>query len=224
MHLEELKCIILDLDGPILDCKRKHYACYSDIIRLLGYSPLSIDEYWEHKRNKASLHEHLQLIGAQSDVTQFNKHWKDKIELKDYLKLDSLQKGVSQILEYWKSNNTYIGLVTMRNNAANVLWQLGFLDILKYFDRVEVVDSLKCGDADCKANAVASNIDYGILRESIWIGDTELDIEAAKSLGIPVCAVSCGIRNSGILSASRPDYLEQSLLSFVRKYGRYSMK
>jgi len=47
--------------------------------------------------------------------------------------------------------------------------------------------------------------------ETIWIGDTEVDIEAARALGCRVCAVTCGLRTEAYLSSLSPDYIVQSL-------------
>jgi phosphoglycolate phosphatase-like HAD superfamily hydrolase len=47
--------------------------------------------------------------------------------------------------------------------------------------------------------------------QCLWIGDTEVDIEAARTFGCQSWAVTCGLRNETYLSTFAPDFLSTDL-------------
>ena len=44
-------------------------------------------------------------------------------------------------------------------------------------------------------------------RVRTWIGDTEIDIIAARQLGVSAIALACGLRNRSLLEFHQPDYV-----------------
>ena len=52
MNLSTFDIIFCDLDGTLLEDKKRHYECYKDIIIQYGGNPISKDEYWNGKRHK----------------------------------------------------------------------------------------------------------------------------------------------------------------------------
>ncbi len=61
-----IRTVILDLDGPVLDGKLRHYDCYRRILGNYHFTPLGIDEYWELKRIGADRKQQLAPVGAES--------------------------------------------------------------------------------------------------------------------------------------------------------------
>ena len=54
------------------------------------------------------------------------------------------------------------------------------------------------------------------------MGDTEMDIHAARELGVKVCALTCGIRSKEYLASLSPDLLEIDLSSFaMTEFGKH---
>lgn len=200
-----IKTIILDLDGPILDGRYRHYQCYSDILLENGYAPMPLDRYWEMKRNRVNRHEQLAISGSDRIYDNYLKAWIERIEKKKYLALDRLQPGVIEKLQEWKSNDIRLILTTLRNNKANLRWQLKLLDLLVLFDHVVVGGMTNA--TDNKANKVKQYISKGDTEFILWIGDTEVDVFAARQLGIKVCVVCCGLRTFDYLTSLNPDLL-----------------
>jgi phosphoglycolate phosphatase len=56
--------LILDLDGPIIDGRLRHYQCYSDILVEHGYKPMPVGMNWEMKRQRKDRHVQLAFSGA----------------------------------------------------------------------------------------------------------------------------------------------------------------
>lgn len=196
--------ILLDLDGPVLNGKYRHYRCYSDILREYGFRALNVDEYWKMKRNRQDRRQQLAATGAERIYDLFLKRWIELIEQKNYLALDIVQEGVVEKLLSWKSAGISIFLVTLRNNNSNLFWQLESNNLLPFFDKVLAVGT----EAGSKGKeSAASSVLAEKMVSALWIGDTEVDVVAARALGIKVCAVSCGLRTSEYLSTLKPDFL-----------------
>ena len=202
------------MDGPLLDGRYRHYQCYSDILTARGFKPISMSQYWEMKRSRVDRNQLLALSNAGDLYDEFLATWIQRIETKEYLVLDKLQAGVVDILYRWKESGKRLLLATMRNNAFNLHWQLKELDIFQYFDEIVVVGSGQAGaNKSVKIKPLLSNTS---LDEVIWVGDTEIDIQAAREIGVKVCALTCGLRETDYLKSLLPDILELDLSTFVK--------
>ena len=199
-----ISSIIVDLDGPILDGKLRHYHCYNDILKESGYTGMAMDEYWEMKRNRIDRREQLAVSNAEGIYDQFLASWKKRIEERKYLAYDKLQPGAIERIEEWKGLGIKIILTTLRNNRENLVWQLGSLDLMAYFTHIVALGT--DAGANDKGDAILEFLGPN-KNESLQIGDTEVDIAASRHLGCRVCAVSCGLRTPEFLAALSPDYI-----------------
>lgn len=211
--MNPIKTIVLDLDGPLLDGTLRHWQCYSDILTAGGYEPIDLPRYWDMKRNRIDRRRLLALSDATDFCDEFLDIWLQKIEDREYLSLDRLQPGATDVLSDWKNSDKKLVLATMRNNRANLQWQLDELGIARFLDAVVVVGSSQSG-ADKAAN-VGPLLAGTRSDESIWVGDTEVDIDAARTLGIRICALSCGLRTEKYLAHLSPDMLHSDLASLA---------
>lgn len=215
MSSKRIKTIILDLDGPLLDGIDRHYHCYRDILKAHGFASIPIGTYWKMKRNRDDGKKLLALSNAAELYDDFLSSWINRIETKEYLVLDRLQNQVLDILKIWKCLGIRLFLVTMRNNPANLKWQLECLGLNRFFDEVITVGSQN--DGNTKSSRLRPFLKDVTIGEVIWIGDTEVDIYAARELGVEVCALTCGLRNEKYLKSLSPDMLEANLKSFADK-------
>ena len=204
-----IKTVICDLDGPILDGRFRHYQCYCDILRELGFVPVALEKYWEMKRHRIDRHQQLAACGADEIYDRFLKSWMAQIEEKKYLKLDRLQPGAINKLAELKSAGAKMILVTMRNNEDHLHWQLKFLGLAPFFDNIVAVGT--DGGENAKADAAKVYIDTLKRGSALWIGDTEADIKAAQLLEIKVCAVTCGLRTREYLAELHPNFIVEDL-------------
>lgn len=212
--LSATNTIVLDLDGPLLDGMFRHYRCYSDILADLGRQPVPVDIYWKMKRDRVSRRTLLELTDSLPFYDDFLGMWLQRIELKEYLSLDRIQNGVKDILAAWKDDKKRLILATMRNHSENLFWQLNSFGLAGYFDEVVVIGSSGKG----KASEVAPFLAKTDLKQALWIGDTEMDVVAAKELGMKICALKCGLRNEAYLSSLSPDFLEDDIYSFYESW------
>ncbi len=175
---------ILDLDGPILDGRARHYACYSDILTGMRKTPLDIDQYWRLKRDGIPSRDILAYSDAGDLIDDFAAHWRDLIETPSYLALDRLQDGAAEKLAQWDD----CILITMRQDAQAVHRQLKLLRIHNCFRDIIVVSE---GDKTGKIIPAAG---------AIWIGDTEADALAAQAANVRCYLVENGLRSRDYLS------------------------
>ena len=193
--MQKYDYIFTDLDGPILDGKYKHYNCYRDIINKYNGIPLDIDEYWDFKRNMVKRDIVLSKSDFKGTYTDYMNAWMKNIEKKKYLQYDLLKPNIIEALTEIKRHTYNLYLVTMRNNANNLFWQLNNYNLISLFDKIII----------CPSNGV-SHPKYNALKDlafihAIFIGDTEEDTLTAKKLGIPCIGITNGLRTKSHLSA-----------------------
>jgi phosphoglycolate phosphatase len=209
-----IKTIILDLDGPLLEGMHRHYNCYRDILITHGFKPIPLEQYWQLKRSRTDRRELLSLSHADQFYDVFLSEWLQHIETPKYLAMDLLQVGVLGILEEWKGLCIQLLLATMRNNANLLQVQLDNLGLAQFFDKVVVVGSEHAGTNKAKEiEPILGDLDRSTV---IWIGDTEVDILAARELGVRICALTCGLRTADQLMNFSPDMLEADLSTFSK--------
>jgi phosphoglycolate phosphatase-like HAD superfamily hydrolase len=206
-----VKQIFLDLDGPLLDGKERHYRCYKAILEQHGYAPIAIDEYWEKKRNLFNRRDLLDLSGAGKIYDIFIKDWLSMIEAPEMLALDKVQDGALECLRNWKAQGKVLTLVTLRKNKVGLEAQLDITGLRSCLDAVFVCDHAKGGEG--KAATVRSLCpDASLLRNALWVGDTEADWTAARLLSCALILVSNGLRSESYLKSLDGAFVIPSIL------------
>jgi phosphoglycolate phosphatase-like HAD superfamily hydrolase len=208
------KCMVLDLDGPILEGVDRHHTVYREILLENGFQPLPRDAYWELKKSLVNRRQMLAMSQAETLYDAFLRAWLARIELKQYLQLDTLQPGVLEVLHRWRERGIRLILATMRSNEAHLHWQLQELGLREYFADVVVVAEPAATHGrigQSKAAGVRGLVE-GLPPDSvIWVGDTEADMQAAQELGVRSAAVLCGLRTEAFLRTFHPDTIVRNL-------------
>jgi phosphoglycolate phosphatase-like HAD superfamily hydrolase len=190
--------LFFDLDGPLLDVKRRYHAVYAGIASELGVTPLPLDDYWTAKRQRAPLG--LFFPGLEAGPTlrlEYLERWLPRIEASEWLVLDTLVKGAADCLRMLAE--TYrLYLVTLRREPAALHRQLDALDLRHNFHDVFSGWAEDGAAADLKASWMRPLV---VGEQSALVGDSEVDMAAARQLGIRVLGVSFGIREAGELIA-----------------------
>jgi len=191
--MNEIRQIFLDLDGPLLDGKERHYFCYQTILKRFGFEPVGIDEYWASKRGLAGLSGVLDMSGAGAIHDDFVAAWRLIIESPEALALDRVQEGAINCLRHWKEMGIRLTLVTMRKNRRALEEQLELTGLRQFLDAILVCDHVNGGGgkADAARCALQDNMK---MNNTMWIGDTEIDWDAAQLLGCRIVLVENGLR------------------------------
>lgn len=193
--------VIVDLDGTLLDTRRRHHAVYVEALNALGGAPLPLPDLWRAKRRGVSW---ARLLGDEALAARFLDLWRARIEAPDMLALDQLQPGARRALQRLRGHGLRPVLLTARRDRGALDHQLRDLGVRDAFAAVAAVGE---GPKTPPPGEPA-------LR---WIGDTEADIEGARAAGIPVTAVTNGIRTRALLARAAPDDLAPSFGAAVSR-------
>ena len=185
--------IYLDLDGTLINIKNRHYMLYHDMCVKSGGKPLSLEKYWDIRRGRGVWIEILKLSKISQSIEKFALDFSNDIESQKYLKHNELfDYTLPTLKKLTNQNNLY--LVTLRQNKKNLLKELNTFGLTTFFKEI-----LSSGDN--KTNLISMT---NFTKNDIVVGDTEIDIFAAKELGLASIAVLSGIRNKEFLQTLSP--------------------
>ena len=193
--------VVFDLDGTLIDIRRKYYAAYKECAR---GTPIPQSTYWRLKRAKK--------------LPPSDAHFINTIESEKYLSLDTLFPFTESCLKRLVKQRYILHLVSARRNATAGRKEVTRLGIAKFFTTIDIGHN----GHDVVATKTAF-INKQLLKgtDLALIGDTEDDINAARELGGVSVAVTSGIRNKTYLARFSPDVIVPSingLLDFAKKH------
>lgn len=201
--------VVIDLDGPVLDVRRRHYRCYAGILAEHGYPALGQDRYWALKRRRVEPLRLLAASGAEALESRFLHAWRDRIEGRDLLALDRAQPGARRRLREWHGRRVRLMLATMRRHPDRAIEQVARMGLSGLFWRVIVSPEALGGEG--KGRAVLRQAPGLDPARCLWVGDTEADAEAAAAVGCRVWLVACGIRSQEVLAPLAPGRVAAAL-------------
>jgi len=184
--------IFIDLDGPLLAVKARYHGVYASIAKELGVTPLPMRDYWQAKRERRSLREFFPGCGDCVQLHDFYlPRWLSRIERPEWLMLDRLQRGAEECLTLL-SELYSLHLVTLRRDAAALDEQLDWLNLRRFFTEVHSGWADGRGGALMKMSWLRPHLAAG---PAAVVGDSEIDMLAARLLRVRAIGVSYGIRS-----------------------------
>lgn len=198
--------IYFDLDGTLIDVRRRHYAAYAAALRELGCEPLPEGTYWARRRRGAAS---ADLIGSEDESLRqrFLEGWLARVETPAYLRMDRRVPGAIEALDALR-DSYHLVLVTLRRERTALQEQLEALRLHDPF--VAVISRSDAAGTDSKVELIRSHA--GRLEAgSIVVGDAEADVEAARALKLACVCVTTGVRDESYLRRLHPDILIESV-------------
>ena len=209
---------IFDLDGTLFDSRRDitdsiFFALIKNGIKRYPWDQI----YLMLKMGSLNLMEAIAYAESPKLLPKIIKIFRDfySHHLFDH---SSLYPGVKQFLESSKNIKKVIWTIKDKEMA---------IKILKKYNINDYIDEVVGGDAiNIKRKPDPSYINLimeglGIAKEkAIMIGDTLLDIKAAKNLGVKICCVSYGFTPKNELIEAGADYIIDEigeLVNFLNK-------
>jgi phosphoglycolate phosphatase len=198
--------IVFDLDGTLIDSRRRLYELFQILAPTQG---LSFSKYWALKRQKISNEKILsEMLGFDDDmVAKFVDDWMRQIETPEFLALDTNFPGMHQTLSAL-GQLANLHVCTARQSRAGVLAQLERLELRAFFASVLVTEQRYQ-----KEWLIRSEVE-GLSALDWLVGDTGADIVVGKSLGMRTCAVLTGFLSEASLRPYGPDRLLESAAQF----------
>jgi len=202
-----MKKIFFDLDGTLIDSKKRLYVLFCDLTQ---QNKLSFDEYWDLKKAKVCHSSILKDYFGFSEllIKNFNDEWLGLIENSKYLDLDALFSYTEDVLRKLSKNHELF-IVTARQDNEALTQQLRKLKIINYFKQILVTEAKKT-----KVELLQEYFN-DLSTNDILVGDTGMDVSAARELGIISVAVLSGFRNREVLLNYNPDYIENDIQSII---------
>ena len=207
---QKIETIYFDLDGPILDVSERHFYVHKLICLELGIdSKLKPEIYWQKKRKNIQL---FDLLNTREEkiINQYKKLWIENIEREQYIYKDRIFPFVKESLETIYKKYCLV-LVTLRMKKNIVLNEIKRFGISKYFKDILIASSRNNPDHISKYQEI-KKLSY-FSKNAFLIGDTEVDIETAKLLGIRSISVLSGIRNRENLLQAGADIIIRDIKS-----------
>jgi len=225
--------LFCDFDGPIVDVSDRYYATYrlaltqtqahlesgSGSLYSQGLHAMTKSQFWQMKQERipdAEIALRSGLQGAAMDY--FLEAVRRQVNLPELLQKDRLQPGVMWALALLKKQGFRLVLVTLRHNRQvdAILRHHDLISLFEGIYGVETEDSAYLNYADGKTHllrqALGHHGGHGEMLPGWMIGDTEADVIAAHTLGIPAIALTCGIRSRSYLAKLKPSTIHSNLL------------
>lgn len=213
--------LITDFDGPIVDVSERYYQvyCYCLEKTQLPQQPirqLTKSEFWELKRAKVPEREIGLLSGLETaQAEEFSQLRRQTVHQLSYMIYDRPIPGAISTLEKIQSSGFDLAVMTMRR-TRELEMAFAQYDLWRFFppDRRYCLsdDYIKTADVKDKPLLMERALQELPPATEVWmVGDTEADIIAAKTHGIPVIGVLSGIRNRGQLERYQPDFIANNL-------------
>ncbi|MGC9780982.1 MAG: HAD family phosphatase [Candidatus Heimdallarchaeota archaeon] len=205
-----IKCIIFDLDGTIIDTLNKHIRAFEILFKeiKIDIPTLRIEENMG-RTPKDTL---LTLISTlEDDKERLENLVNRKEEILTTLLTDiPILDGTVDLLEFLKSKNLKLCLASS-TPKFNVTKMLKDTDLLRFFTTVITCEDIIIGKPDPEVFLKAAKKANFDISHCLIIGDSTHDIEAAKRGNIKIVAVTTGKHNYEEIKSVHPDYIIKSL-------------
>lgn len=190
----------------------RYFAVHARILAARGLDPGDSREWWDRKRR--GLPNAAILAEARIPIPQdaYAREWLATIEGDDVLALDRPVPGAISALAAIAAHHPVV-LVTLRQRCDALPSELDRLGITPHLSAVRCGSPLAAAGAPTKAQLIR---DGGSVEHAVCIvGDTEIDIEAGRLVGLRTVAVAGGIRDRAALEGFLPDVLIDDLAAWV---------
>lgn len=203
----KIRCVIYDCDGVLFDSIEANKKLYNDLCVLAGRAPLDEEEVkYVHIH---TVYETIHLIFGEVDGLEKKAlELLKQIDLREYIVYLKMEPHLFQILNLLKANGIIRVINTNRTTSMkHIMEKFG---LWPFFDMV--VTALDVKNPKPHPESIEKIIErFGLNKEdAVFIGDSEVDQQAAKSSGVKFIAY----KNREMISdACIDDHLD--LLNFL---------
>ncbi len=201
--------IIFDLDGTLLNTLRDLQMAVNHALEIYHYPTKSLEEVRQSVGNGVSkLMERVLPAGAQ------NPDFKDCLEsfrtyysahLCDYTKP---YEGLEEVLSALKTEGYRMGIVSNKYDAAVKQLRNDYFPETISVAIGESINVRKKPAPDCVFTAMKEL--KSTQKETVYVGDSDVDVQTAHNAGLPCIGVTWGFRDVRILKQAGADYIVES--------------
>jgi len=217
--------LITDFDGPIMDVSDRYYRVYQKCLaetQRLGQPVRELPkaEFWDMKRARVPETEIAILSGLDAAQAQdFAQKRRHTVHTLPYMIYDQPAPGALETLEKVQRAGVDLAVLTMRR-VRELDEAFNRCNLGQFFPENRRYclpnDYVKTGDIKDKPLLMAKALAQLPPASDVWmVGDTEADLVAAKTHGVKVIGVLCGIRDRTQLEMHQPDLIANNLSEAV---------
>jgi len=192
----EIKAVIFDIDGTLIDSLSMYYTCLNKELESAGFQPVSKDFLFKNLGTGASLADILRKIVPGKERENIINVIMDRV-LRRFWKTDfevAVLPGVEETFAFLKAKGIKIGLATGRKSEVAYEWKrfepVGLTDYIDTIVTAAEVEKRK--PAPDVIIACATRLEVRP-KSCLVVGDSASDIRAAKEAGAVAVGVSTGV-------------------------------
>lgn len=211
MKLSNIKLIVFDLDGTLIDSNK---SIYKSTVISLGKFGIEFNLHEDKFTEMIGLH--FQEIFDRynikvEDFEEFIEYYKSIYF--DYINYSKVYPDVFNTLDFLKDKYLISLLTTKGQDQAEKI--LEHFNLIKYFNSVwgrrnglpvkpSPVPLLKiCDEFEIEPE------------DTMIVGDAEIDVQCGKNAGAKTCAVTYGYRKKDMLKSENPDIIVDNLSEII---------
>ena len=183
----------MDLDGTVTDVFERYCGIFNLYIQRYGFQ-IRLDEYKKLRHlgfsDSMILQDKLKIAAPNHKFKVFKQN---HLENRDWLSRDKVIGNLDILKRY----NSRFVLITQRNNREEALYQIQGLGLDKVFNEVIVLRPLFNGN--CKYEYLKGKAD----KHDYIIGDSLVELECARRLGMNGCYVKTGLFGTNIVEGEK---------------------
>lgn len=204
----KLNHFCFDLDGTLVDSNKTIYKATAYALNKLDIV-FNVDE----KLFELKIGQHFNdIFGAFNiivpDFDEFITIYKENYF--EQIKYSTLYDGVEETLSELKNYSTKVSLLTTKgqDQAERII---AHFKLSKYFDLVMGRrDGIAHKPSPEPLQLICKELKIDV-KNTIMVGDTELDIQCGKNAGSFTCGVLYGYRTKELLGIEKPDFIFESI-------------
>jgi len=220
--------ILFDLDGTLVDTAPDLMAAHNHVMKKFGYSTRSVDQIRNLVGKGAAVLIGRSIWGTAKKEFSNIKDEKTKSEMvkefidfygKNIVKDSKLINGALDFLKWAKSKNISMGICTNKQEhlAIDLLKKIKIYD---YFEYVAGGNTFKYCKPDSRHLTNTIEIMSGDIKNSLMIGDSENDADAARSANIPMILLENGYTDKKIEQIHH-DHLIEDFIGIEKIISKY---
>ncbi|MBN1639195.1 MAG: HAD-IA family hydrolase [Ignavibacteriales bacterium] len=207
MKLHNIKLVVFDLDGTLIDSDKSIYKSTVKSLEKFGIEfdipPDKFSEmiglHFQEIFNKYKIKVH--------DFEEFIEYYKSIYF--EFINFSEVYPDVIQTLDLLKDKYIIALLTTKGQDQAEKILQ--HFNLIKYFDYVwGRKDGLPVKPSSVPLLQICSKFNVEP-KDTIIIGDAEIDVQCGKNAGAKTCAVTYGYRKKEKLLFEKPDFIVDNL-------------
>ena len=218
VYLLKYKYIIFDLDGTLLNTLKDLRDSVNYSLKEHGYPTRSLEEIRNFVGNGVAVLMHKAVpTGTDEEIEKdclavFKAHYKENMNNKT-----CLYDGIPELLKALREKGYKVGVVSNKFEPA----VKGLCDI--YFK--DLID-LAAGQTETRQRKPAPDGVFYAMDElgadkehTVYVGDSEVDVETARNSGLPCIGVTWGFRDRSVFEERNAEYIvdkPSEILSIVK--------